>query len=110
MINKDEIPKCPSGLGREGKVFWKKIVGAFILENHHLKLLHQACKTLDDLALAEAEVTKAGRYLHDRFGQLKENPACLDVKQLRNLFRILTREIGLDCGLQGVKDSRPPRA
>jgi phage terminase small subunit len=99
--------RAPSGLGQKGRRFWKKVVSEYELENHHLELLFQASRCLDDISDAETAVEAHGsRYFKDRYGQLKEHPACSDIKQLRGLFQRLIREIGLDVN---TANTRPPR-
>jgi hypothetical protein len=98
--------KAPTDLSGPGRAFWKKITTDYELEIHHQELLRQACKCLDDLALAEKALKEQGRYFLDRYDQWKEHPAAGDAKQLRGLFQRLVREIGLDVN---VPESRPPR-
>jgi phage terminase small subunit len=106
LNNTCDIPRAPAGLGSSGKAFWKKIVADYELEQHHLALLKQACKCLDDMDAAEAALKDQGRYFLDKFEQWKEHPAAKDAKQLRGLFQRLVREIGLDVQ---PAESRPPR-
>jgi P27 family predicted phage terminase small subunit len=107
MLNaKNDIPRAPAGLGSSGKRFWKRIVEAYELEEHHLALLQQACKCLDDLDEAGKALQEQGRYFLDKYEQWKEHPAAGDARQLRGLFQRLVRELGLDLN---DTESRPPR-
>ncbi len=106
-MSDQKIPRAPAGLEKRGKQFWKKIASAYELEQHHLELLRQACRCLDDIDAAEGAICDQGsRYFKDRYDQWKELPACADIRALRGLFQRMVREIGLDLP---DTDSRPPR-
>lgn len=105
---KVKIPPTPKSLGKCGESFWKKINKEFLLESHHLELLKQACEVLEAIEIAEEEIKDQGRYVFNRFGEKKENPAVADSRQLKNLFRLLCRELNLD-GISLDEKTRPPR-
>ena len=100
-------PRIPPGLKKDGKKFFRKIIEDFELENHHLEILKQAAKCLDDLSLDEKTIESEGRFFTDRYGQPKEHPAVTATRQTRGLFQRLIREVGLD--IIDTSDSRPIR-
>lgn len=100
--------KAPPGLGPKGKQFWKRVQAEIPLEEaHDLERLRLACTTLDDIEEAEKAIRAEGRYLKNRFGELRENPALKTVRDSRVVFCRIVRELGLD--LEDAPESRPPR-
>ncbi len=77
-----------------------------LVEGHDLARLEMACKTLDDLAVAEEQIKNDGMFTKNRYGSTVENPAVKTVKDLRLLFVKIIRELNLDVT---VPESRPPR-
>ena len=103
-----KLKKAPSGLGVKGKSFWHRVTSDFeFSEAHDLERLRLACQTLDDLEEAERSIRAEGRYLKNRFGELRENPALKTVRDSRVVFCRIIRELGLD--IEGAPESRPPR-
>lgn len=100
--------KTPTGLGSRGKQFWKRVLTEIPMdEAHDLERLRLACMTLDDLDAAERNIKAEGRYLKNRFGEARENPALKTVRDSRVVFCRIIRELGLD--LEDGPESRPPR-
>ncbi len=92
-----KTPKAPAGLREAGKRFWKITHAELELEeNHVLQRLIMLCKTLDELAEDEEVVKREGRFIKDRFGQVKEHPASRAVRENKTLFCRIVRELGLD--------------
>jgi P27 family predicted phage terminase small subunit len=95
MLKKNPV-KIPQGLGPSRKL-WKEILEGYEdFEAHHLKLLELICTTWDSILMAKETLKREGCYLTDRYGQLKEHPACVTERQNKALFMRLTRELGLD--------------
>lgn len=102
------IPKTPQGLQKAGRLFWKKVLGEFELEEtHDLERLGMACKCLDDLAQTEERVKTDGMFTENRYGTTVEHPGLKVIRDMRQLFIRIIREIGLD--IESPKDNRPPR-
>jgi len=103
-----DIPKTPKGLQRPGAAFWRKINGERVLkDSDQFEKLHIACRSLDDEAAA-AEIVKAeGRYIKDRFDQVREHPGLKTMRDSRVLVLRALRELGLD--VEGEIESRPKR-
>jgi len=103
-----KIQKPPAGLKSAGKKFWKHVLKDFeFTESHDLERLRQACGCVDSILEAEEVVEAEGRFIRDRFQQIKEHPACRAIRDNKVLFCRIIRELGLDISTPG--DSRPPR-
>lgn len=102
-----KIPRVPAGLNEPGKRFWKKVLSEYQLEEaHDLERLSQACGCLDEISESEKVVEEAGRFILDRFKQVKEHPASKAIRDNKVLFCRILRELALDIV---VPDSRIPR-
>ncbi|MFC1580040.1 hypothetical protein ACFL4N_03930 [Thermodesulfobacteriota bacterium] len=104
----NDIPRCPKGLRKKGKEFFRKVVREYTFtEAHDLERLFQACGCLDTIGDAEEKVTQYGMFIQDRFNQIKESPAMKIIRDHKMLFCRIIRELNLDVALPG--DPRPPR-
>ena len=100
--------KIPKHLQTEGRKFWKKVLDDFDLQdNHHLKLLEQACHCLDRQQQAREVIEAEGIFIHDRFLQRREHPAAKTERDNKIIFARLIRELGLD--LHDPAEPRPKR-
>lgn len=104
----DSPPKPPARLSTEAKGWWKRIVGAWDLDDAALLLLESALTAFDRWRAAEAMLAKEGTVVRDRFDQPKPHPATVierDAKQtlLKNL-----KALNLDLEPLHDKPGRPP--
>ena len=95
----------PKHLKVETKVWIKKILNDYELEDHHVKILIQAGETWDRIVLARERIKKDGAYFIDRFGCPKSHPALRDERENRIIFSRLIRELNLS---EEAPDPRPP--
>ncbi len=101
-------PRPPGGLKKEGKEFWKRVLKEYeIREAHDLERLRMAGGCLDEIAEGQEVLKTTGRYIPDRYGGLRENPAAKAIRESKIIFCRIIRELGLD--LEGAQESRPPR-
>jgi hypothetical protein len=98
----------PKSLKTQGRKFYQKVLVecADLREIHDLKRLELAAKCLDDIREGEKEIEKTGRYILDRYSQVKESPAGKVIRENRIIFCRILRELGLDLE---VPEPRPPR-
>jgi phage terminase small subunit len=90
-----------------GLQFWEKVLSEYELsEAHDLARLRMACSCLDDIKEAEKQITKDGRFITDRYGQIKEHTALKSIRDNRIIFCRIIRELALDIN---VPETRPPR-
>jgi phage terminase small subunit len=97
--------KTPTDLDAAGLRYWRTVTRVWTLDSHQNEILRQACKCLDVIAANEAQMATVGPLVQDRFGQWKQNPAVLTIRDYRGLFQRLVRELGL---ADDASDSRPP--
>jgi len=104
-VVKMDIPKS---LKTQGRKFYQKVLVecADLREIHDLERLKMAGKCLDDIAEAEKQIKKDGRYVLDRYNQTKEHCAQKTIRENRIIFCRIIRELGLDLE---VPEPRPPR-
>ncbi|MDP2955897.1 MAG: P27 family phage terminase small subunit [Longimicrobiales bacterium] len=91
-----KAPKPPADLSPATRAWWKTILDAFVLEDHHLRLLEAACRAWDRAEEARMRVAEDGAFIADRFGQLKVHPGVDIERKSRDSFRLMLRELGLD--------------
>jgi len=100
--------KIPSGLKKQGQAFWKKINSETIFEDSYdIERLLMAAKTLDEISIAEVAMKKTGMFIKDRYGSLREHPACKTIRDNKIIFCRIIRELGLD--IEQPEDPRLPR-
>ena len=102
-----KIKRVPSHLESEGKKFWRQVLKDFDLRDaHHLKILENACQSLDRISEAQEQIKIDGAYFRDRFGQPREHPAHATERNNKTLFARLLRELSLDLNIP--EENRPP--
>lgn len=89
-------PKAPAHLRPATRAWYRKVVGEFVLEEHHLRLLQLASEAWDRADEAREIVAKAGPYFADRFGAPRAHPALAVRRDAEIAFARLLRELDLD--------------
>lgn len=103
-----KVPRPPDGLKAAGKKFWKRVLDDFVIESEHdLRRLALGASCLDEIAEGEKVLETHGRFIEDRYGGLRENPAAKSIRENKIIFCRICRELALD--IEGAMESRPPR-
>jgi phage terminase small subunit len=82
-------PAPPAGLKDAGKALWKDTVAEVEFDPHHLRVLGEACKTLDEVHALKGRLEADGSIVDSPQGQ-KVHPALPELRQARmTLARLL---------------------
>jgi phage terminase small subunit len=90
-------PKPPARLSPEACGWWIQIVETFEVDDPAgFLLLGSALEAFDDMRKAQAILDKDGLTLTDRWGQQKQHPATLVLRDSRNLMLRSLKALNLD--------------
>jgi P27 family predicted phage terminase small subunit len=105
LKTKTAAQKPPKHLRAATSQWFAEIVGEYLLESHHIRLLIKACEAFDRCDQAREGLLKHGLTYDDRFGSPHARPEIGIERDSRLAFARLIREIGLD--VSTPTDSRP---
>jgi len=90
-------PKPPASLSDEAKGWWKQITEVFVVDDPAgYLLLGTALESFDDMRKAQAVLEKEGMTIKDRWGQQRQHPATLVLRDSRNLMLRSLKALNLD--------------
>lgn len=89
--------KPPASLSPEARSWWKRITETFEVDDPAgLLLLENALNAFDEMTTAAALVKADGQVITDRFGQKRQHPGTLVVRDARNLMLRSLKALNLD--------------
>lgn len=88
-------PEPPAGLGEAGASLWVDTVAVYDLTDQELRVLRQACATLDVVAALEEQVASDGVMVDGSKGQPVLHPAVGEARQQRLAFGRLISSLAL---------------
>lgn len=100
-------PRPPVHLQASTRQWWSSVVGAFALEEHHVRLLTLAAEAWDRCCAAREAIDEHGMTFVDRFGCPRARPEVGIERDSRIAFARLIRELDLDISAP-PEVSRPP--
>jgi P27 family predicted phage terminase small subunit len=90
-------PKPPAGLSAEAKRWWSQIVEQYEVDDAAgFLLLVTAMESFDDMRKAQAILERDGMTIKDRWGQQRQHPASLTLRDSRNLMLRSLKALNLD--------------
>jgi phage terminase small subunit len=101
------LPKPPGHLKAGGRRLWTDIVTQYrIADGAGLALVTTAAEALDRIREAQAAIRKHGALVADRYGGVKQNPACFLERDARAGMLSALRALNLD--LEPLRDRGRP--
>ena len=95
--------KPPRHLKADGRALWNDIVQQYrIVDAAGLALVTTAAEALDRIREAQAAIRQHGALVADRYGGLKQNPACFLERDARAGMLAALRALNLD--LEPLRD------
>jgi phage terminase small subunit len=99
-------PKAPSS--ENAREWWRSCLEAYVLEDHHLRLLQLAAESWDRCQEARIILARDGVVFTDDRGNVRAHPAVSIERDARLAFARLLRELDLDVELPSEPRARPP--
>jgi hypothetical protein len=95
VMGRPEPSEAPPGLREHGRALWAEVVDVYELTAAELRLLGQACQTLDVIADLEAQVAEDGLMADGSKGQDVLHPAVAEARHQRVTFGRLLGQLAL---------------
>jgi P27 family predicted phage terminase small subunit len=90
------VPQPPSHLSPSAAQWWRTTVEAYILHEHHLRLLQLACEAWDEAQKAREQLAREGLTVPGREGGVRPHPCIAIEHGARLTVARLVRELDLD--------------
>src|SRR5207244_13360155 len=91
----------------EARKLFREITAQWDLEPDAMAILQQACEALDEVRRSQAALQKEGRGAKDRFGQPKQHPECLNLRDARAAFLKANKQPNLEGPVPRSGPGRP---
>ena len=98
----------PAGLGPAGAAFWSGVNRDYELSAPEIALLERACRTLDLLALCDAELA-SGVMIEGSQGQMRGHPLIAAVTELSRVFNVQLQSLALPYPGEAYGSVRSPQ-
>jgi hypothetical protein len=91
----ERIPRPPKDLNATGRAFWRSVLAAHEANPAELQLLHEACRTKDELDVMAERVASESPVVAGSKGQPRPHPLLAEIRQHRRLLDQLVVALGL---------------
>jgi P27 family predicted phage terminase small subunit len=98
----------PAHLSPSARQWWETTVEAYVLHEHHLRLLQLACEAWDRAQEARERLNREGLIVQGAEGGLKAHPAVGIERDARLAVARLVRELDLDTEPPAPERAGPP--
>ena len=105
--SKPQPIRAPRHLKSATRKWVRQVADAYVLEQHHIRLLILAAEAWDRGVQAREALAKSGLTFTDRYGSPRTRPEVAIERDSRLAFARLVRELALD--IESPPESRPPR-
>src|SRR5580765_7344158 len=102
-VSKHLAPTPPKHLQPTTAAWFRSVISAYTLEEHHVRLLTAACILWDRAMEARAALAANGTVYTDRFNAPRPRPELVIERDSLAGFRAMVKQLGLD-------DGEPPPA
>jgi P27 family predicted phage terminase small subunit len=99
---------APAHLSPSAQQWWQTTVEAYVLEEHHLRLLQLCCEAWDRAQAARAQLDREGLTVLGREGGIRPHPCIAVERDSRLAVARLVRELDLDVEPPASERNGPP--
>lgn len=92
---RNAVPAVPEGLGEHGAALYRRVQAEWDLRPDEEAILLAAARTVDELTILEAAMTKAKPVVQGSKGQPRANPLVHQVREHRLALRLLLSSLGI---------------
>jgi P27 family predicted phage terminase small subunit len=92
----DALPSPPPHLSASARQWWTATTEAYVLEEHHLRVLQLCCEAWDRAQAARERLEQEGLTVSGREGGLRPHPCTAIERDSRLAVARLVRELDLD--------------
>src|SRR6516162_1262431 len=103
-----DLPPPPAHLSASSRAWWTACVEAYVLEEHHLRLLQLAMEAWDRCQAAREQLAAEGLAVPTRDGGLRAHPCVAIERDARLAVARLLRELDLDVEMPASERIGPP--
>jgi hypothetical protein len=103
-------PVPPRGLNGPGKVLWRAVTAEFGLNPAELGVLHELCRTTDELDFMSSVLAEESPVVVGSKGQPRAHPLLSEIRQHRRLVDQLVVALGLPLPTEAVGRRRSAAA
>lgn len=89
-------PDPPDALGEGGRALWRDVIGPWELRPDETRLLHAACRTLDEIERMQDVLAEADPVVTGSKGQVRPHPLIAEVRAHRLALRQLLGSLGIE--------------
>jgi P27 family predicted phage terminase small subunit len=104
----DSLPEPPCHLSPSARQWWQTTVEAYVLQEHHLRLLQLACEAWDEAQSAREQLGREGLTVRGREGGIRPHPCIAIERDARLAVARLVRELDLDVEPPASERIGPP--
>jgi hypothetical protein len=100
----------PDDLETRGKALWCSVVGKYVLDPAETALLHELCRTADELDVLTAAMVDQPPVVVGSQGQPRANPLLAEIRQHRRLAESLAVALALPVDGESIGRRRSTNA
>jgi hypothetical protein len=86
---------APSDLKSRGRALWRSVVGKYVMDPAETALLHELCRTADELDALTVAMADQSPVVEGSQGQPRANPLLAEIRQHRKLAETLALALAL---------------
>jgi hypothetical protein len=110
MPDSQKLPSPPRDLRKRGKALWRSIFQGYIPNPTETQILHDLCRTLDEIDVLTAVLADSDPVVTGSTGQPRANPLLAELREHRKLADRLALALAVPTGVERIGRRQTPVA